>query len=165
MSDKSFLPSLWSSNEDKNVDVFQTLHKEMNRVFDDFHRGFNFPAFKNDLRFEGSVLSPKVNVTETDNTIEISAELPGVEEKDIDVSLSDQVLTIKAEKKSETEDTSKDYHLVERSYGSFQRSLRLPFDIEADHVKADFKNGVLMVSLPKPPELEKSVKKIKVGQS
>ena len=101
-------------------DVVSALHREIVRVFDEFTRGqWPFP-------FSGSgsgKLSPNVNVSETDKKIEITAELPGVEEKDIDVSLSDDKLTIKAEKKSETEQTDKDYFLAERSYGVFERTM------------------------------------------
>ena len=140
-------------------DVFSSLHREIDRVFDEFTRGqWPFP-------FSGSgsgKLSPNVNVSETDKKIEITAELPGVEEKDIDVSLSDDKLTIKAEKKSETEQTDKDYFLAERSYGVFERTMTLPCEVSDKKVKAAFKNGVLTITLPKSSKVKTRKKKIKV---
>jgi HSP20 family protein len=110
-------------------------------------------------------MSPLIDVSETDKGVEVTVELPGVDEKDIDVSLANDVLTIKGEKKSETEKTAKDYHLIERAYGAFERSTRLPCEVDASKVKAEFKNGVLKVKLPKTPEAKAKSHKISVTAS
>ena len=107
-------------------------------------------------------MAPLIDVTESDATIEVTAEIPGVDEKDIDVSLNDDVLTIKGEKKSETKTEEKDYRMVERAYGAFERSIRLPCQVKEDKIDAAFKNGVLTVKLPKSPEAKEKVKKIAV---
>jgi HSP20 family protein len=95
-------------------------------------------------------------VSETDKEIRITAELPGVTEQDIDVSLDDDVLTIRGEKKFERKDDKENFHFVERSYGTFQRSLRLPFPVDPDQVQASFENGVLTVTVPKTGRQERS---------
>lgn len=155
---QSLLPKMWREDKEGG-DLFSSLHREIDRVFEGFSKPehWPFPAFTK----EGK-LSPRVNVSESNGEIEVTAELPGVEEKQIDVSLADDMLTIKAEKKSETERKDKDYHLIERSYGSFERSLRLPCEVVADKVDATFKNGVLTVVLAKSPEAKSKVRKIAV---
>jgi HSP20 family protein len=139
----------WSDNP------FMSLQREIDRLFDDFTRGF--PAF-------GKVgvpeLLPNIDVTETDKQIEITAELPGLEEKDVQVNVADNVLTIRGEKKAEKEEKDKTYRLVERSYGSFVRSLELPEGVNADAIKASIEKGVLKVTVPKPAPAQ--VKKIDV---
>ena len=92
----------------------------------------------------------RVDIAETDKDIEITAELPGLEEKDVQVNVADDVLTIKGEKKAEKEEKDKNYHRIERSYGSFCRSLQLPAGANADAIKATLKNGVLKVTVTKP---------------
>ncbi len=159
MNKRSLLPSLWGHREDD--DAFLNLHREIERVFDDFQRGFHLPGW---LKPSGGVsaLSPRINVSETDNAVEVTAELPGVDEKDVKLELTDDLLTISGEKKTEKEEKEKNYHLIERSYGSFRRSLRLPFQADASKADAKFKNGVLTVTLPKPPEAKAKAKKIEV---
>jgi HSP20 family protein len=152
---KSLLPSLWS-DADKG-DAFVALQKEIDRVFSDFGRGFRLPAMASETR-----LAPRIDVSETDQALEITAELPGVDEKDIEITLVDDLLTIKGEKKAEAERKEKDYHIVERSYGAFQRSLRLPFDADSGKVEAHFEKGVLKVTVPKPPEVEAKSQKIAI---
>lgn len=159
MNKRSFLPSLWGHREDD--DVFRNLHREVDRVFSDFHRGFHIPTLLRPSE-GGGALSPSINVSETDNAIEVTAELPGVDEKDVNLELTDDLLTISGEKKTEKEEKEKNYHLIERSYGSFRRSLRLPFQADASKADAKFKNGVLTVTLPKPPEAKAKAKKIEV---
>ena len=87
----------------------------------------------------------------------------GLDPKDIDISLSDGLLTIKGEKKQEREEKEENYHLVERSYGTFTRSIRIPNEVQSDKINASYKNGVLKVVLPKSEEAKKKVVKIKVG--
>jgi len=101
-------------------------------------------------------------VAETKNDIVVKAEMPGLDPKDIDISLSDGLLTIKGEKKQEREEKEENYHLVERSYGSFARSVRLPGEIQSDKISASYKNGVLKVTLPKSEAAKKKEIKIKV---
>lgn len=110
---------------------------------------------------------PSMNVSETDKDVVLTAELPGVDEKNIDVTVSDDQITITGEKKSEIdekkEEKGRTFRRVECSYGSFHRSMALPFKIDPNKVQASFKNGVLTVTAPKPPEAQKSVKKIAIS--
>ena len=103
-----------------------------------------------------------MDIKETDGALEVTTELPGVQEADIDVSLTDEMLTVKGEKKSESEREEKDMRVVERSYGAFERSVRLPCAVKEDEVDAEFKNGVLKITLPKSPEATAKTKKIAV---
>jgi HSP20 family protein len=105
---------------------------------------------------------PAVDIAETDKAYEITAELPGMDEKNIEVKFADGVLTIKGEKKDEKEEKKKDYYLSERSYGSFQPSFQVPDGVDTDKIEATFKKGVLSVALPKSVEAQKAAKKIDV---
>ena len=138
-------------------DPFLSLHREMNRLFDDVFRGTGLPAATGSQgQGVGNFVNASINVSETENEIRITAELPGVTEQDIDVSLDDDVLTIRGEKKFERKDDKENFHFVERSYGTFQRSLRLPFQVDPEQVQASFENGVLTVTLPKTGRQERS---------
>jgi HSP20 family protein len=139
------------------------LQRDINRVFDDFWSRFDRSAgVSNGLL---SVTGPRTDVTETDEAVDVSVELPGMDEKDIDVSLSDDVLTIRGEKKAEREEKKKGYYLAERSYGSFYRSIPLPPGVDSEKAEAQFKKGVLTVTLPKTPEAQAKVRKIEVKAS
>jgi HSP20 family protein len=138
-------------------DPFNAFRREMDRLVDSFGREFGWPA-----PGQAGAMAPSIDVSETDSEIKVEAELPGVDQKDVEVVVTDNVLTIKGEKKAEKEEKKKDYHLVERSYGGFARSVTLPFAAEPDKAKASFKNGVLTVTLPKPPEMKAKAKKIAV---
>ncbi len=138
---------------------FTSLHREMNRLFDDALRGMPGASTSG-----GSVVAPRMNVSETENEIRVEAELPGVPEKDIQLELNDDLLTIRGEKQAEREDKNTNYHIVERSFGSFARSIRLPFSPRPDQVKAEFNHGVLKISLPKSAAQEK-VHRIQVQPS
>ena len=128
---------------------FLSLQREIDRLFDDFTRGF--PAMPGFAAGNGNgTLMPSTDVTETDKEIEITAELPGLEEKDVQVNLADGVLTIRGEKKAEKEEADKNYRLVERSYGSFERRVALPDGVKAEDVKASIAKGVLTVTVTKP---------------
>lgn len=142
-------------------DLFSQLHREMNQLFDDVWRGFDVPAAAGS-RYG---LQPKVDVAETDKDVEVTVELPGLDEKDVEVTLADGVLTVKGEKKSERKEEGKGFYLAERSYGSFQRSIALPEGVDADKVSAEFSKGVLTVKAPKLPEVQTSVKKIAIKTS
>ena len=105
---------------------------------------------------------PTVDISETDKAYEITAELPGMDEKNVEVKLANGLLTIKGEKQDEKEEKKKDYHMRERSYGSFERSFQVPDGVNADKIEANFKKGVLTVILPKSAEAQKAEKKITV---
>jgi HSP20 family protein len=125
---------------------FTALQQEIDRLFDGFSRGFtSFPNLPTTRE-----LLPSMDVSETDKEIEITTELPGLEEKDIQLNVADDVLTVRGEKKNEREESKKDYHLVERSYGSFVRSVQLPNGVNAEGIKAVMSKGVLKVTVPKP---------------
>ncbi|MGH6905472.1 MAG: Hsp20/alpha crystallin family protein [Geminicoccaceae bacterium] len=140
-------------------DWFTAFRRELDRLFESFGRDLAWPGGES----RGAARAPSIDVSETESELRIEADLPGVEEKDVDVTVSDNVLTIKGEKKAEKEEKNKDFHLVERSYGSFSRSLTLPFAADPSKAKATFKNGVLSISLPKPPEVKAKAKKIAIG--
>jgi len=147
-------------------DPLLLLHREMNRLFDDVSRGAGGQALaQSQASTQPSFFNASMNVSETDKEVRVTVELPGVTEQDIDVSLNDDVLTIRGEKKSEAERGDKEnFHYVERSYGSFQRSLRLPYRVNSDEVQAAFQNGVLTVTVPKSAQQERS-KKIQIQSS
>jgi HSP20 family protein len=134
------------------------FRSEMNRLFDNFFRGFDIEPLEK--RF--GAFHPDIDVTETDKEIKISAELPGMDDKDIDVSLTKDSLTIKGEKKEEKEEKKKDYYRMERSYGSFSRTIPMPVEIDTEKAKAHFKKGVLTITLPKTAKAIKETKKIQV---
>ena len=138
-------------------DPFSALRREMDRLVDSFGREFGWPAAG-----QPSTMAPSIDVSETDSEIKIEAELPGVDQKDVEVIVADNLLTIKGEKRAEKEEKKKDYRLVERSYGGFARSITLPFSAEPDKANATFRNGVLTVTLPKPPEMKAKAKKIAI---
>jgi HSP20 family protein len=106
--------------------------------------------------------TPSLDVSETKNNIVVKAEAPGVDPKDIDISLMGDVLTIKGEKRQEKEEKDQNYHRVERSYGVFTRSVRLPQEVQSDKIEASYKNGILKITLPKSEEAKKKEIKIKV---
>jgi HSP20 family protein len=161
--EKRDLPTGWE--ERSPVDL---LHREMDRLFDEFFTDldepFNWPiSWSGTKRDSQAVFSPRVNVTESTNALEISAELPGLELEDLDISLDNHLLTIKGEKKAEHEAQEKNYYRLERSYGSFSRTIALPENgIDQDKVEADFKNGVLTIKLPKLTDYQSTVKQIPV---
>jgi HSP20 family protein len=154
---QQFLPDVFGRRSGR-PDVFRSLQREIDQVFNDFWRGTPMLAESG----EGGMGNIKINVAETENAFEIAAELPGVEPNDIDVQLKDDILTIKGEKKSEKEDKQKNYHVVEQSYGSFERSFALPSEVQADKVDAKFDKGILKITLPKSPEAQPKTKKIEV---
>jgi HSP20 family protein len=137
-------------------DPLLQLHREMNRLFDDTLRGFG----GGEGGQGGGTLMPSLDVHDIDDGIEVTAELPGVAKDDIDLSLDGDMLTISGEKKNERRDERA--HVVERSYGSFRRSVQLPFAPDPGKVQADCENGVLRIRLPRGAEQERS-KKIPIG--
>jgi HSP20 family protein len=140
-------------------DPFMTLHREMNRLFDDVFRGFDMAPFGSVSRLAGW---PHVEVVETDKDVRISAELPGLDDKDVEVLMDDGILTIRGEKKSEIED--KERAFSERYYGHFERRMPLAWDVEEDKIDAAFKNGVLTITLPKSAQSKSNVKRIAINR-
>ncbi|AVA24830.1 Hsp20/alpha crystallin family protein [Rhizobium sp. NXC24] len=141
-------------------DPFLSLHREVNRLFDDVFRGFG-----SGLRSVGNAPAfgagwPSVEISDTDKEIKVTAEVPGLEEKDIEVLLNDGVLTLKGEKRSESEDKTRQFS--ERYYGRFERRIPLGVEVKEDQVDAHFKNGVLTVSLPKSDKAQSQVKRIAI---
>ena len=156
MSIRDLIP--WSRQENKvpaqvsaagaASDPVLSLHREVNRLFEDVFRG---------------LLAPSVELAETDKEIRVTAELPGLDEKDVEVIVEEGVLTLRGEKKSEVEDKDRGYS--ERSYGRFERRIGLPKGIEQEKASATFKNGVLTVTEPKSASAAESVRRIAVNSS
>lgn len=134
---------------------------QMERMMDDLLAGFGMPA---NLTMPTSTMAfmPKMDVTESDKTYDISAELPGMTEKDVSVDVSGDVLTLSGEKRSEHDDKGKDVYRMERSYGRFQRQFTLPANVDVAKIGAKFSNGVLHVTLPKTAENKPESRKIAV---
>jgi HSP20 family protein len=162
MNLRSLIPFRGSSSPMRpEMNVFGTLHREIDRLFDDLTRGFGATGMQ-----AMSNLVPSIDASETDKEIVITAELPGLERKDVEVSLDDNILTIRGEKKIEAEqkdDKSKNVHVSERAYGLFYRMLELPTGIDPSTVQATMSKGVLKVTIPKPTRSE--AKKIEVKEA
>jgi HSP20 family protein len=155
----------WSRNQQttpsryrEEGDPFMTLHREMNRLFDDVFRGFDLAPLGSAGRMAGW---PSVEVIENDKDVRICAELPGLDEKDVEVLMGDGVLTIRGEKKSEVED--KERAFSERYYGRFERRIPLAWEVDEDKINASFRNGVLTVTMLKSAQAGSHVKRIAVS--
>ena len=133
------------------------LHRQMNRLFDDLFDQDGDSGFY----ARAGIAAPAMDIHQDDKQVEITAELPGVKEEDIDITIDDGVLTLRGEKKSTREDKESGYR--ERSYGSFERRLTLPSNIDEDNCSADFKDGVLTITLPKSEDKARG-RKIQLGQ-
>jgi HSP20 family protein len=168
MNMKDLIP--WSRGESKTPalyrdgDPFMALHREVNRLFDDVFRGFDQVPVG---RFRGLASSrsdwgwPHVEVSETDKEIRVAAELPGLQEKDVEVTLDDNMLTLRGEKRSETEDKARQFS--ERFYGQFERRIPLGAEVEESEVEAGFKHGVLTIILPKTERAQNKTKRIAIN--
>jgi HSP20 family protein len=158
----STAPTFWSS--------FDNLRHEIERVFEDFDGRHWRSPFRRTMfdvepfwRREFSALgAPAADIVAKDGHYEVAVELPGIDESNVSVSISDDVLTIKGEKKEEKEEKKKDYYLSERRFGSFERSFRVPHGVDQSKIEASFKKGVLTVTLPKTPEAQKKETKIAI---
>jgi len=148
------------STRQEPFDPFYTLHREMNRLFDDVFRGFGPLRRVGSPLMEGQLGWPRIELSETDKTVTVSAELPGLSEKDVQVEIANGILSIRGEKKAERSDESK--FVSERYYGSFERQIPLE-GVEEDKAQADFKNGVLTVTLPKSEQSTRNVKRIAIN--
>ena len=155
MEIKSLLPSIFSGKAEQ--DPFRALQKQIDQVFTDFSRELpGIPWVRN------GAFGLAVDVAETENAIEVTADLPGVDEKDITVSLAGNTFSIKAEKKSHKDEKGKDFHLSERSYGVFERSMVLPFRPESSKIDAKFEKGVLKITINKPADVQALTQKIPI---
>ena len=163
MSVRDLIP--WNRGRDvvvrrgEDTNPFLALHREMNRLFDDVFRGFDLAPFGFDRRFDRIFGWPNIEVNDTDTEMKVTAELPGMDEKDVELELAHGVLAIKGEKPTETED--KDRLFSERYYGRFERRIPVE-DIDEDKVSASFRNGVLTVTLPKTAQARRPVKRITI---
>jgi HSP20 family protein len=145
---------------------FDSLRREINRLFDEFHPfGWSRPSARSMFGFEmpkfggeSWTVAPAMDLVEKEKEYEISAELPGIDEKNVEIKVANHMLTIKGEKTEEKEEKKKDYYLSERRFGSFQRSFALPEGVDADKIEANFVKGVLTVKLPKTAEAQKAEK-------
>jgi len=148
--------SVHRKTEEENS--FSLLRHKIDSLFDDFFRGVNREPFETRL----DIFSPKVDVTDNDKDITVRAELPGIDEKDIEVSHNKNTLTIRGDKKVDKEQEGKAYYRMERAYGSFSRTIALPVEVDADKIEAQLKKGVLTVTLPKSAKDREKPKKIAV---
>lgn len=137
---------------------FLALHREVNRLFDDVFRTMSVPSLDG---LGASLNWPKLELSETDKEVRVAAELPGLEEKDVELTVEDGVLSIRGEKKSEMEDKARGY--TERSYGRFERHIGLPPGVEQDKATATFNKGVLTITLPKSAEAIESTRRIPIN--
>jgi HSP20 family protein len=144
-----------------DVHPFLAIHREMNRMFDDVLRGFDLAPFGSTSAFTG-IGRPQIDIDETNKEVRITAELPGLEEKDVSLEIANGVLSISGEKKSESED--KDRRFSERYYGRFKRRIPLQ-DVEEDKASASFRNGVLTITIPKSSEARDNVRRIAINRN
>ena len=155
----------WEEEEARPFESFlremDSLHKEMDRLFEDFWKGSGTHAFINQPWHHGD-LTPRVDETEDEKAFHVKIELPGMDEDDVDVSLSGGILTIRGEKKREEDEEGKDFTRKERYFGAFRRSLPLPVEVDEGKIEARFSKGVLYIELPKTEEAQKQVKHIPV---
>ena len=144
------------------------LHREIDKLFDHAFRGSVLSPLKSKIfspLSTSGLLKPQVDVGATDKEYSITVEVPGVSEKDVNIEVSNNTMTIRGEKKQEKEENNKNYYRVERSYGSFQRVLSLPEDVDQEEIKATFKNGILSIRMPRKALPKSDVKQIEVKRT
>lgn len=154
----------WKKNRDTALareedNPLVELHQRMNDLFDNFFEGWGMPSMAPAKAWS---LSPRVDVSETDDEVRVAAELPGMDEKDIEVTLENGLLTIRGQKKQEQETKKRNYHVVECSYGEFHRVIPLPVTVDEGKTEASFKKGVLTVTVPKTAEAKSRQRKIEI---
>lgn len=148
MKIRNLFPAVRASRDQEADHPFYSLQREMNRMFDNFFRGFD-AASPTPYENAWGGFSPSVDVRENDKEVTIKAELPGVDEKDVEVTVTNDSVTIRGEKKEEKEDKDKNYYYMERTYGSFHRVIPLAAEVESNKAEARFKNGVMEIKIPK----------------
>lgn len=144
-------------------DAWGSLRNEMDRMFEGFFGGSRGGGLPGLFGGAGGLMTPSIDVRESEKEIVVEAELPGMDDKDVTVSLRDGILSIKGEKKSSREETKDEVHISERTYGSFQRALRVPDTVDVERVAASFDKGVLTVTMPKNAEAASRERKIPIG--
>jgi len=145
------------------LDPFVSFRREIDRMFDDFFTGFGRSLSTRAKAWQGVV--PTIDLAENDKEFVITAELPGLDEKDFEVTVSGDLLTLKGEKKSEHTQQNGDATYTERCFGSFSRSVRLPFEVEDEHVEATYDKGVLSICVPKPADLQRPARRIEIKKA
>jgi HSP20 family protein len=158
---RSRTPQRYGEQRWEDGSPFLTLRREMDRLFDEAFRGFGFGGH---LALSNGGLGfgwPHVEIADRDKEIRVTAELPGLDEKDVEIQVDDDVLTISGEKRTEADDEDRRYS--ERYYGRFERRIALPAEVDEDRAKASFRNGVLTVTLPKTERARQSVKRIPIS--
>jgi HSP20 family protein len=158
---KKNLPIRKEDNSSEYSPYF-SLQNDMNHVFGNFFRSFESGMLSPFSEMSEGMFHPTVEVKENANDLRVSFELPGIDDKDIDVSITDEALTVSGEKREEKEEHTRGYYRMERSYGSFQRRIPFPCSIDKDKAEATFRRGVLNVVLPKTEQAQKNVKKINI---
>lgn len=159
---KKNLPIRKEDNNSHEYSPYLSLQHDMNRVFDNFFRSFDTGLMSPFSEMSEGLFQPKVEVKESANDLRVSVELPGIDDKDLDVSITDDALTISGEKREEKEENTRGFYRMERSYGSFHRRIPFPCSIDKDKAEATFKKGVLNIVLPKTAESKQNVKKISI---
>lgn len=159
---KKNLPVRKEDNSPNEYSPYFSLQHDVNRVFDNFLRSFETGMMSPLSEMSGGMVQPRVEVKESANDLRVSVELPGIDDKDLDVSITDDALTISGEKREEREENTRGYYRMERSYGSFHRRIPFPCQIDKDKVEATFKKGVLNVVLPKTADAKQQIKKITI---
>ena len=143
---------------------FEQIHHDLDQLFTQFFQGILSSPFRKDPRASwNGFIQPHVDMSEGQKHYTISVEVPGVDQKNIDLTLADGTLMIRGEKRWEHEDHDKQYHRIERSYGSFQRMLSLPKDTDEQTIDAKFRNGVLTITIAKDPEAKPLVQRIAIA--
>jgi HSP20 family protein len=145
----------------READPFLSLHREMNRLFDDMFRGFG-ASQPGEAGGAIGTWAPALDVSETEGALKICADLPGLKPEDIQIDLQDDVLSIRGERREERRDDKENFHLTERSVGSFARTLRLPFQADPGQVQAQFTAGVLTLTIPKPAGRQQGTQRIQI---
>jgi HSP20 family protein len=158
MEQRSYLPSIFRRAGSSAAEHMIDLQREIDRLFTDFSNRWSVPSMGNG----NGHYWPALDMTESNDAVDVTAELPGIDPKDVDIAVTGDTLTIKGEKKTEKETKDKNYWSTERSYGSFARTLELPFEIDTAKVEATFDKGVLKIHIAKPASVKKEVKKITV---
>jgi HSP20 family protein len=143
-------------------DPFYSLQQEMNRIFDRFSRGWGLDEPAAGFPEVSGAYVPRVDVSENEKEVRVEAELPGLDEKNVEVMITDGSLVLKGQKEAEREERDKNYYRMERSYGFFQRAIPLPQSVDKNKAQAVFQKGVLVVTIPKSAESRQDVKKIPV---
>jgi HSP20 family protein len=153
----------WHHGKSAAPSPLSDLHREVDRVFESFWSGFGAPALLRD-NGGGIALDVRVDASEDDKAYHVTAELPGLSEKDVEITFADNTLTISGEKKEEKEVKEENYHRRERSFGSFRRSFTLPAEVDEEKIVASFKDGVMTIDLPKSTSAQKKAKKITISR-